>query len=195
MKTESSVVTRNGTPAGYPQGNLPAVLLLFGLFVVGAWLGLGCFSSSDSGNDTIVVVTTNIIDGEPVIVTNVVPADSVDAPEAAEQPDEPAEAAEEPAAGPQVLYTTKTRILEGRDFSTPTYGAPGAGVITAVVDWEEAGTMSAWLREGDTLRRRQWHGEAPIVLSHPTDAGADWNVHISAGVTTTFSVKIAFAPE
>ncbi len=196
MNTDSNVVQRNGTPCGYPQGNVPAVLLLLCLFVLGAWLGFGCLSSSDSGKDTIVVVTTNVIDGQTVIVTNVVRADAADSPEpAAEAPDRDAEVAGQPEAGPQVLYTTETRIVEGRDFTTPTYGAPGVGVITAVVDWEEAGTMSAWLREGDTMRRRQWHGEKPITLSHPTDAGAGWNVHISAGVTTTFSVTIAYAPE
>ena len=172
---------RDDLVSAHTQTRFPAGLVLLFLFVVTAWLGLGCFGS-DSKSDTVVVVTTNIVDGRAVVVTNTVPADSV-------------EAADVQASGPRVLYTKSDRILEGRDFNTPWCAAPGPGLITAEVDWEEDGTMSAWLREGDILRRRQWHGRQPIVFSHPTVAGAGWNVHISAGVTTRFSVTITYVPE
>ena len=181
MSDRSDDVSRDDMVSAYSQTSFPAALVLLFLFVVTAWLGLGCFGS-DSKSDTVVVVTTNIVDGRTVVVTNTVPADSVDAPAVQ-------------AEGPRVLYTKSDRILEGREFTTPWCAAPGAGLITAEVDWEEEGTMSAWLREGDILRRRQWHGRQPIVFSHPTAAGAGWNVHISAGVTTRFTVKISYVPE
>ncbi len=174
---------RNSTISAYPQRFLSVGLVLLCFVVGGALLGQGCLhSSSDNGNDTSESGTEDESGSE-----------NNGDPSAAESG---SESNGDPSAGPETLLQQTIKLQAQSSRTTSLQEAPANGEISAVVEWEPSGPISAGLFEGSVPREAEENqSQMPITFSHSASEGSSWAVGLFSQESKAVTVTISFVPD